>query len=669
MPQYIVKSKKTSLKSPLGTTDTSVVLRNLVDSKSNTIAMSAFGDWGVIVIKQSDSVEMIKFDSITQNADGSATLGIATSGRHLDPTTPYAGSSTGLSFQSGAEVIVTNDPLTISRFARLDNANTFSVVPKSSADPVDDEDLTRKSWVLNNLPAGAVSINRVVVVGNAGETIAQGELVYLDYTDNEWKKTDATNVNTVNNVILGIAQGAGTNGNPIANGILIKGVDNTQTGMTAGDIMYVSNTAGDIANSAGTNVKVIGVVKDADELYFDPIFYGVALQSSIQNSSYVYGADTGGDDTYELTLNPVPSAYVAGQVFYFKPTTANTGACTLNINSLGAKSIKKNVSQDLDTGDIKAGQMVIVQYDGTNFQLVSHISPSISVQVFNTNQTELGDSTSQYDITNPTGSTFRYTYDGTGTDPNINTTTVPVGAIVQLVGQTGSISSGNLGKFTVTASGTNYFEVTNSGGVAENNKNLTVGFFVTKTQTYTKPTGVKYIEVEVQAGGGASVAGGGGETAGYAGGGGGYAKKLVDSSLLGSTETLFVGGGGKAYTNHNKDANGGELSSMTITGGSTITANGGNGGTTLDSGDGGSASNGDLNIAGQKGGKRFTDGTVIKGGNGGDSMLGKGGVGGNQTTGTAGVGYGGGGGAGGHKTSNQSGYNGSAGIIIIKEYF
>jgi len=89
-----------------------------------------------------------------------------------------------------------------------------------------------------------------------------------------------------------------------------------------------------------------------------------------------YGADAGGDDTYSVTLDPVPAAYYAGMEVNFKPTTANTGACTLDVNGLGAKTIKKNVSTDLETGDIQAGQMVKVLYDGTNFQLVSTLLPT-----------------------------------------------------------------------------------------------------------------------------------------------------------------------------------------------------------------------------------------------------------------------------------------------------
>lgn len=86
------------------------------------------------------------------------------------------------------------------------------------------------------------------------------------------------------------------------------------------------------------------------------------------------GLDAGANDTYVITLDPVPSAYFAGQEFKFKANTANTGAATLNVNGLGAKTIKKvagGITTDLATSDIRAGQYVHVVYDGTNFQMLS----------------------------------------------------------------------------------------------------------------------------------------------------------------------------------------------------------------------------------------------------------------------------------------------------------
>lgn len=98
---------------------------------------------------------------------------------------------------------------------------------------------------------------------------------------------------------------------------------------------------------------------------------GSASKSAIQNSSYTYAADAQASDAYAITLSPAVTAYVAGQQFTFKANTLNTGAASLNVNGLGAKTIKKNTDQDLATGDIEAGTILLVEYDGTNFQLLS----------------------------------------------------------------------------------------------------------------------------------------------------------------------------------------------------------------------------------------------------------------------------------------------------------
>lgn len=87
--------------------------------------------------------------------------------------------------------------------------------------------------------------------------------------------------------------------------------------------------------------------------------------------SYDYQADSVGTDSYAITCTPAPTAYTTGMRFTFKAGTANTGAATLNVNSLGAKTIKKNYNTDLASGDIVANQIIEVVYDGTNMQMVS----------------------------------------------------------------------------------------------------------------------------------------------------------------------------------------------------------------------------------------------------------------------------------------------------------
>lgn len=99
-------------------------------------------------------------------------------------------------------------------------------------------------------------------------------------------------------------------------------------------------------------------------------------QTGLQHGAEKYAADAGSNDTYVITLSPVPTSYTAGMVVHFKANTINTGACTLNVNSLGAKTIKKSYNIDLNDGDIKANQLVTVIYDGTNFQMISPVANS-----------------------------------------------------------------------------------------------------------------------------------------------------------------------------------------------------------------------------------------------------------------------------------------------------
>lgn len=82
-----------------------------------------------------------------------------------------------------------------------------------------------------------------------------------------------------------------------------------------------------------------------------------------------------GTNNYSAIIAPAITAYAIGQRFFITFTNANTGACTLNLNSLGAKNIYKNVNIALVSGDIVAGQTLLVSYDGTNFQVIGSLFP------------------------------------------------------------------------------------------------------------------------------------------------------------------------------------------------------------------------------------------------------------------------------------------------------
>ena len=83
-----------------------------------------------------------------------------------------------------------------------------------------------------------------------------------------------------------------------------------------------------------------------------------------------YAADAGSTDDYVITLTPAPAAYATGMYINFKPNTSNTGACTINVNSLGAKNIKYNAADPLNN-TLVAGNLYTLAYDGTNFQILT----------------------------------------------------------------------------------------------------------------------------------------------------------------------------------------------------------------------------------------------------------------------------------------------------------
>jgi len=237
--------------------------------------------------------------------------------------------------------------------------------------PLDNKDLASKKYVDDTVNGGAVSNNRIVVSGTAGETLVSGNLVYFKPADGYWWKCDADTITLVEDVILGIAQGAGSAAGAITGGVLMYGLDSTQTARTTGALQYASNTAGGISETVGTNARVVGRAVTATTIIFDPNFFNAASKQQIQAGSLIYAADSVGTDSYAITLAPAITAYTTGMMLNFKAGTANTGACTLAVNGLTAKTIKKNVSDDLETGDIASTKIVTVIYDGTYFQMVN----------------------------------------------------------------------------------------------------------------------------------------------------------------------------------------------------------------------------------------------------------------------------------------------------------
>jgi hypothetical protein len=115
-------------------------------------------------------------------------------------------------------------------------------------------------------------------------------------------------------------------------------------------------------------------------------------------TQFTYGVGAGVANVYTLTLSPASpganQAYRTGVSYVFVGSIVNTGASTLSVDGLAVKAITKFGTVPLVAGDIRAGQVCVVVYDGTRFQLLnpgnvgpSNFSPGIDRQFLRTNAT------------------------------------------------------------------------------------------------------------------------------------------------------------------------------------------------------------------------------------------------------------------------------------------
>ena len=91
----------------------------------------------------------------------------------------------------------------------------------------------------------------------------------------------------------------------------------------------------------------------------------------LQNAPVATLITVSGADTITGTLVQTLTAYATGQQFSFVAAGTNTTAVTLNIDGLGAKAVTRTGAVALAAGALVSGQMAIVEYDGTRFQLIN----------------------------------------------------------------------------------------------------------------------------------------------------------------------------------------------------------------------------------------------------------------------------------------------------------
>lgn len=184
------------------------------------------------------------------------------------------------SHRRGASVKITDFPLIQRIKSQNAGSGTFESVLSyaSGVTPTGGSELADVEYVTSAITGtSTLSYNRIIVNGTAGETLTTGTIVYLKSSDSRWYKADNDDTSTYVDQELGIAQGVGTDGVAISGGVLTYGLDSTQTGMTGGNFIFLSATAG--ATSTATTSQILGKAISATTMFFD--------QNLIDSNSYI----------------------------------------------------------------------------------------------------------------------------------------------------------------------------------------------------------------------------------------------------------------------------------------------------------------------------------------------------------------------------------------------
>ena len=296
--------------------DTTLVLSSFKDIDGNTISMQGTVMTGTLEPNAGSQEEQIIFTGVTQNANGTATL---TGIKSVTFASPYTQTTGFLKAHPGNSTFVLSDTSYLySQYASLDNDQTF----------------------------GGSNAFSLAVQGQT-PTIS-GHLATKGYVD----------------------------------GVAISGGAKASTTVFGISELSVAPVTASVPIAVGTNDTRIPTASETLALAgvgqgnIDNTNFYVS-QRGIQIGSETYALTGGSSTAYTLTLAPVPTGYVTGERIYFKAHTASGSSPTINKNSLGAKSLYKQITSGttpLAVGDLGTNQMAIAEYDGGAYQLVSPIA-------------------------------------------------------------------------------------------------------------------------------------------------------------------------------------------------------------------------------------------------------------------------------------------------------
>lgn len=124
-----------------------------------------------------------------------------------------------------------------------------------------------------------------------------------------------------------------------------------------------------MANNYYTPTDIVAQTKarssqqNSDRAAIEVGFDRFPTRASMDAGSVWYVTDTGAADVYVVAMQKTAASYTDGMSFTMKVSATNTGACTVNVDGLGAKAIKGASGADPIAGDLTDGDLLDLVYD------------------------------------------------------------------------------------------------------------------------------------------------------------------------------------------------------------------------------------------------------------------------------------------------------------------
>lgn len=215
------------------------------------------------------------------------------------------------------------------------------------------------TWSTATYPAAATNAARILradgtnwveTTATFADIYSASSILYANGANNVAGLTTANNglLVTGNTGIPSLLGGPGTSRNLLMSNAAAAPSFTTET-------YAVPGAVGNVMTSDGTN-------------WLSSAPAGGITEAQIQNQAFTFGVSFGSGNALAITLSPAPAAYAEGQLFIVRSNANNTASTTIDINSLGTKTLYVDDAgagpNTLTGGEIQGGHTYLLEYSG-----------------------------------------------------------------------------------------------------------------------------------------------------------------------------------------------------------------------------------------------------------------------------------------------------------------